>query len=152
MTIRRLSRKPNRFSRNSKRRGVLKRFKLQGGGPKDDEIKKLSDFGIEFANLRKESKIIEIKAQIARALQSGGSDQKATYDTYLTALDKLINDTLEVAETKFSDDGQFKVLQTQVASLRDVLSQDDDNKYYDLRDIYDVISEFFTNKLRDLYK
>lgn len=147
MTRRRLHRKPNRFIRNSKRL-VMKRFKLRGGTLED--AKKLSEFQVKIANLRSDSNIIKIKAEIANALKSGHSETvvEAAHNTYTAALTKLIDDTVSVATTTFTGDPEVMALPTKVANLKAMVLElePDKAKYYELNDIYFMIVELFAQK------
>ena len=139
---RRLNLKPNRFSRNSKRRGVLKRLKLRGGS-KEEELNKLVDFAKRVAELRTNSRTL--KEEIADQYKKGVSANviKGKYEEYTTALNKLIDDIVSAAIQEFPDDKEIGELRDKVAELKKIV-----NDYYDLRDIYDMISEFFVNRIR----
>ena len=155
MTRRRLNRKPTRFIRNSKRL-VMKRFKLRGGLSEEEYIKKLSDYGVKFANLRTDSGIIGIKAEIAIALNSGGAEAvvKAEHNKYTAALTKLIDDSVNAARNDLPDDQDVKALQTKVANLKAIVlaPETDRATYYELNDIYIMITDFFAQKSQKAMK
>ena len=153
MSRRRLNRKPNRFSRTSKPRGVLKRYKLRGG-TKEEDLEKIYNFSIEFAKLRDNSNIIGIKAEIAEmlkltpvSLDSDRVDQK--YAEYTAALTQLIEASLKLATTTYANDSEVTSLKDKVANLMSVAIPDN-AKYYDLRDVYDTIADFFAKKAINL--
>ena len=142
MSRRRLNRKPNRFRRTSKPRGVLN--KLRGGDRTD--LQKISEFSIEFTKLRDESNIIGIKAQIAQILkQNSSADTDTLYTKYTTELHKLITESLKLAMTKYPNDADVLQLKDQVAVLMSVAIPAN-AKYYDLRDVYETIADFFVKK------
>lgn len=144
MSRRRLNRKPNRFRRTSKPRGILNKLR---GGDRTDELQKISEFSIEFTKLRDESNIIGIKAQIAQILkQNSSADTLYTlYTEYTIALGNLITKSLKLAMTKYPSDSDVLQLKNQVDVLMSVAIPAN-AKYYDLRDVYETIADFFVKK------
>ena len=143
MSRRRLNRKPNRFRRTSKPRGVLSKLR---GGDRAVDLQKISEFSIEFTKLRDESNIIGIKAQIAQILKENSSaDTDTLYTEYTIALGDLITKSLNLATTKYPNDADVLQLKDQVAVLMSVAIPAN-AKYYDLRDVYETIADFFVKK------
>ena len=145
MSRRRLNRKPNRFRRTSKPRGVLNKLR---GGDRTADLQTISAFSIEFMRLRDESNIIGIKAEIAQMLKSQAlTDIDTKYAEYTTALRNLIRESLNLAITKYyADDLEVTQLKAQVDDLMLSVATPANAKYYDLSDVYDTIADFFTKK------
>ena len=150
MSRRRSNRKPNRFSRTSKRRGGLKRYKLRGG-TREDELQKISAFSIDFKNLRDTSNIIGIKAEIAKMLKipATPTDIDRKYADYTIALRDLIRESINLAMISYVDDSEVTELKSQVDKLM-LVATPDNAKYYDLSDIYDTIGDFFAKRAINL--
>jgi hypothetical protein len=150
MSRRRSNRKPNRFSRTSKRRGGLKRYKLRGG-TREDEIQKISAFSIEFKNLRDTSNIIGIKAEIAEMLKMPAmpTDIDRKYEDYTLALRELIRQSIDLAMIRYVHDSEVTNLKAQVDELM-LVATPVNAKYYDLSDVYDTIGDFFAKRAINL--
>lgn len=146
MSRRRLNRKPNRFRRTSKPRGILNKLR---GGDRTEELQKISAFSIEFTRLRDESNIIGIKAEIAQMLKNQLSAD-TLYTKYTTELHKLITESLNLATTNYANDSDVLQLKDQVDDLMSVAMIPDNAKYYDSRDVYETIADFFVKKYMKL--
>jgi hypothetical protein len=118
--------------------------KLRGGDR--TELQKIYAFSIEFTRLRDESNIIGIKAKIAEMLKNKlSADIDTLYTKYTTELQKLITESLKLATTNYANDPDVLQLKVQVGDLMSVAIPDN-AKYYDLRDVYETIADFFVKK------
>jgi hypothetical protein len=142
-TKKKINRKPNRFSRTSKQTPrVLKR--LRGGTTQKDLI-----FLQNLLALKQQSPILKFKVEIADRIKTADSDMYRMHLYYMDALTKLIDDSLKLIKETYHDDTDVNKLKEEVDELM-LVATPVNAKYYDLRDVYDMIVDFFYKKATNM--
>ena len=143
MSRRRSNRKPIRFIRTSKQTPrVLKRLR---GGTTQKDLSFLQD----RVALKQQSLILELKVEIADCIKKA----KPVYMThlyYMEALTKLIDDSLKLIKETYHDDTDVNRLKAEVDLMLRLAQHTGNKQYYDLRDVYDMIVDFFYKKATNM--